>query len=192
MPEDSPLGERGKSLEEDYFRKRDRELLEKMRQASAAEEARRELSAKTGLQDPELLKELDALGFTPETVPLLFFVPLVQMAWAEGGVSDAERALIVRLARARGVEEGGAADRQLAAWLASAPAPSVVAGAQRLIRAMLDSGGGAPAIMSADELVKHLEEIAAASGGLFGLRRVSSEERALLDTLARDLGRRST
>jgi hypothetical protein len=190
MPEDNPLGERGRNLEEDYFRKRDRDLLEKMRQASAAEEARRELSARTGLQDPELLKELDALGFTPETVPLLVFVPLVQMAWAEGGVSDAERALIVRLARARAIEEGSAADRQLATWLASAPAPSVVAGAQRLIRAMLDTGAGAVATMSVEELVKHLEEIAAASGGLFGLKRVSSEERALLDTLARDLRRK--
>src|SRR5688572_21881559 len=110
MPNDNPLGDRGRSLEEDYFRKKDRELIEKMRQAAAAEAARLELSAKSGLQDPELLKELQELGFTPDTVVLLPLVPLVQVAWAEGGVSDAERKLILQLARSRGVSEGSAAD----------------------------------------------------------------------------------
>jgi hypothetical protein len=192
MAEDHPPSDRGRALEEDYFRNKDRELLEKMRQASTAEAARRELSATSGLQDPKLLDELQALGFTPDTVPLLFFAPLVQVAWADGEVSDAERTVIVRLARARGIDEGSAADRQLAEWLVSSPAPEVLAGAQRLIRAILDDARPEAITMSAEELVKHCEEIAAASGGVFGLRRVSSEERALLETLARDLGRKQS
>ena len=121
MPEDNPFGDRERALEEEYFRKRDRELIEKMRKASAADDARRAMENKTGVHDPALLQELEALGFTPETVVLLPFVPMVQMAWVEGGVSDAERKLIVQLARVRGVEAGSAADRQLAAWLASRP-----------------------------------------------------------------------
>jgi len=52
MPDDKLFGERGRSLEEDYFRKRDRELIEKMRQAEAVENARHELRKKTGLADP--------------------------------------------------------------------------------------------------------------------------------------------
>ncbi len=121
MPEDKPFGDRERALEEDYFRKRDRELIEKMRKASAAEDARRAMENKTGVHDPALLQDLEELGFTPETVVLLPFVPMVQMAWAEGGVSEAERKLIVQLARVRGVEAGSAADRQLAAWLTSRP-----------------------------------------------------------------------
>lgn len=186
---DHPLGERGRSLEEEYFRKKDRELIEKMRQASAAEQARRELSRKTGLQDPDVLQELEALGFTPETVVLLPLVPLVQMAWAEGGVSDAERKLILQLARTRGIDEGSGADRQLAAWLSSRPAPQVFTSASRLIRAMLDAPAGGTGALTADDLVKQCEAIAAASGGMFGINRVSSEERALLSTIARDLRR---
>jgi hypothetical protein len=186
MPEDNPLGDRGRAFEEDYFRKRDRELIEKMRKASAAEDARRAMETKTGLHDPALLQELEALGFTPDTVALLPFVPLVQMAWAEGGVSDAERKLIVQLARARGIDHGSAADRQLAAWLSSRPAPDVFSSAARLIRAMLDTPGGEPSL-TADDLVKYCENIAAASGGILGINRVSAEERALLNTIARDL-----
>jgi hypothetical protein len=189
MPEDHPLSDRGRNLEDDYFRKKDRELLEKMRQAAAAQNARLELSTKTGLQDPELLQTLEALGFTPETVPLLFFVPLVQVAWAEGGVTDAERTLIVQLARTRGIDEGSVADRQLAAWLATRPDAATFDGARRLIRAILDTGAAAGAAFDADDLVKYCEQIAAQSGGVFGMKRVSAEERELLSALARDLRR---
>ncbi len=186
MPEDNPLSDRGRAFEEDYFRKRDRELIEKMRKASAAEDARREMGSRTGLQDPAMLQELEALGFTPETVALLPLVPLIQMAWAEGGVSDAERKLIVELARKRGIAEFGPADSQLEAWLTKRPDAEVFTRASRLIRAMLDTPAGDHEL-SAEDLVKYCENIAAASGGILGINRISSEERALLNTIARDL-----
>ncbi len=186
MPDDHPLAERGRSLEEEYFRKKDRELVEKMRQAAAAEETRQQLRAKSGLQDPELVQELEALGFTPDTVNLLPFVPLIQVAWAEGGVSDAERKLVVRLARSRGIAEGSAADRRLADWLANRPGAGVLERAMRLVRAVLASPSQ-QGVMTADELVKHCESIAEASGGMFGINRVSAEGRAMLAALAAEL-----
>ena len=190
MP-DNPLGDRGRALEDDYFRKKDRELIEKLRRASVAEAARRELAEKSGVHDPQMLQELQALGFTPETVALLPLMPLVQMAWAEGGVSDAERKLILQLARTRGIEEGTVADRQLAAWLSSRPDPQVFSNALRLIRATLGSAPPGVVALTADDLVKYCEQIAAASGGMFGINRISSEERALLSTIARDLARKA-
>jgi hypothetical protein len=61
--------------------------------------------------------------------------------------------------------------------------------ATRLIRAMLDSAPG-KAALTADDLVKHAETIADASGGVFGvLRRVSAEERQILTELAQQLKR---
>lgn len=187
MPEDHPLADRGRSLEEEYFRKRDRELIEKMRQAEAAERSRRELSEKSGLQDPELLQELEELGFTPETVPLLPLVPVVQMAWAEGSVTPAERKMLVDLARSRGIAEGSAADRQLAQWIAHRPDASVFARAGRLIRAMLDAQAPGEGALTADDLVKYCESIAAASGGVLGIGRISAQERTLLADIAAEL-----
>lgn len=188
--DDDPLAAHKRSLEEEYFRKQDRDLIEKMKKAAAAEQTRRELEGKTGLHDPGLLRELEDLGFTPETVSLLPLVPVVQVAWAEGGVSKAENGLIVALARARGIAEGSAADRQLADWLARQPHPSVFARATRLIRAMLDSGEVRD--LTADDLVKQAERIAAASGGMFGIGRVSAEERALLARISEQLKTRSS
>jgi hypothetical protein len=186
MTDKDIFAERGRSLEEEYFRRKDKELIEKMRKTAAAEQVRSDLARRTGLIDPELLKELDELGFTPDTVILLPLVPVIQVAWAEGGVSDAERRLIVKLARARGVAESTPADAQLTQWLDRRPSDRVFAGATRLIRAVLDTPGHGD--FTADDLVKQAESIAAASGGMLGIiGRVSAEERAILSTLTDQL-----
>jgi hypothetical protein len=172
-----------RAREDEYFRRKDRELIDKMRQASATDRARQELEASSGLHDPELLQELQALGFTPDTVVLLPLVPIVQVAWAEGGVTDAERNLLLQLARQRGVAPGSPADEQLAQWLASRPADEVFARATRLIRAMLDNPRPDQQPLGVDDLLRQCEEIAAASGGVLGFRKISAEERALLQQI---------
>src|SRR5687768_9643607 len=185
MPDKDIFVERERALEDEYFRRKDKELIEKMRKAAAADVARAEMGKRTGLADPELLQELEALGFTPETVILLPLVPIVQVAWAEGGVSAAERELIVKLARARGISEGSSADAQLKEWLDRRPSDRVFTDATRLIQAMLDAPGHPGISVTADDLVKQAEAIASASGGMLGIiGRVSAEERELLKTLA--------
>ena len=173
--------------EEEYFRKRDRELIERMRQAAAAAQAERELETKTGLHDPELLRDLHDLGFTPDTIGLLFLIPIIQVAWAEGGISTAERKLILQVARSRGIDAGSAADHQLAEWLERRPSADAFTRATRLIRAMLDHPGESHTDLSADDLVRYSEKIASASGGILGVGRVSAEERATLAQIAQAL-----
>src|SRR5690606_14726869 len=75
--------ERERALEDDYFRRRDLELIEKMRQQAAAERERSELRRMTGLYEPEMLEQLRTLGFTPETIVLLPLMPALQVAWAD-------------------------------------------------------------------------------------------------------------
>jgi hypothetical protein len=187
ITDDDALAGKKRKLEEDYFRKQDQQLIERMRRAAILAQERDALEAQTGLHDPELLKDLQDLGFHTETVVLLPLVPLIQVAWAEGGVSAQERALIVDLARKRGIEAGSAADRQLSEWLAESPDASVFSRAGRLIRAMLDAGSHETHDLTPEELVKYCENIAAASGGILGIGRVSSEERTLLGQIASQL-----
>jgi tellurite resistance protein len=187
MSEHEFLDERRRASEDDYFRKRDRELIERMRQAAAAERDRSELSAKTGLDDPALLGELQDLGFTPETLPVLPLVPIVQMAWAEGGITPAERTLLIKVARERGIAEGSPADALLAGWMARKPTSDVFEKATRLIRAMLASGAPDTPTMSAEDLIKYCESIASASGGILGIGRISADERATLSEIANAL-----
>jgi len=193
MSEHDAFAERGRALEEEYFRKKDRELIEKLRLAAAADQTRGELSKQTGVTDPVLLKDLQELGLTADTVALLPLVPAVELAWAEGGITPAERQVVVSLARSRGIAEDSASDRLLNTWMASRPTPEQFAKARRLISALLDSGAPVAKDLTAEQLIKYCEEIASASGGLFGLplRAVSMEERDLLTQIANDLkGRR--
>lgn len=169
-----------RDLEEDYFRKQDLELIERMRKAAAAARARQEVGARTGLTDPDLLRDVEELGFTADTVVLLPLVPVIQVAWAEGGVTPEERALILDLARHRGVTEGSPADRMLAGWLAAHPPEAMFARATRLIKAMLAAHSPEMHDLTGDDLIAYCERIAAASGGILGLGKVSSGERAAL------------
>jgi hypothetical protein len=190
MTDHDALADRGRALEDEYFRRRDRELIEKMRQGAIANQVRDELGQKTGLHDPALLKELQELGFTPDTVVLLPLVPVLEMAWAEGGITAAERNLIVRLARGRGVVDDSVADRQLREWMTNRPDPSVFAHAGRLTAAMLAEGSDQVTRgLTADELVAYCEKVAAASGGILGLRlgSISAEEKLLLSRIASEL-----
>ena len=175
--------------EDEYFRKRDRELIERMRRAAEADQTRQDLRNATGIDDPALLQDLEALGFTPHTVALLPIVPVLQVAWAEGGVSSAERTMILNLARARGVEDGSAAGQLLVEWLDRRPSDETFRKAARLIGAMLDHpSAGVP--VDADDLLAYCEQIAAASGGMFGIGKVSAEERAALQQIAAQLKKR--
>lgn len=181
MANDELFGKR--DHEEDYFRKQDRELIERMRKAAAAKDATQPLGARSGIQDPDLLRDIAALGFTVDTVSLLPLVPILQVAWADADISPAERKLIVDFARHRGIEEGTPADRQLTDWLAHRPAADVFSRAGRLVAAMLAAGSGTAQDLSPDDLVKYCESIAAASGGILGLAKVSPTERAAIDQI---------
>lgn len=187
MAEKDGITDNARKREEDYFRKKDRELIERMRAAAAAEQTRKDLEAKTGLHDPSLIRDLEELGFTPDTLSLLPLVPVIQVAWAEGGVSDAERKLILQLARSRGLAPGSAADRQLAEWLDRRPARDVFTRATRLIRAMLDHASETHTDLTVDDLIRYCENIASASGGMLGIGRISAEERATLAQIAEAL-----
>jgi hypothetical protein len=181
---DDPLS-RKRAQEEEYFQKKDRELIEKVRQQAKVQQQLRELGERVGVTDPEVSRELAELGFTLDTVKLLPLIPVLEMAWAEGGVTPAERKMVVEVARARGVEEGSAADRQLTEWLDQRPDESVFRRAGRLISALFASGGRFD--ITPDDLLKYCEAIADASGGIFGFRRVSSDERATLERIAHEV-----
>jgi hypothetical protein len=189
MPDYDAFADRERALEAEYIIRRDHELVEKMRQARLSQHARVEMSRQTGLDDPDVIKELQELGFTPETIVLLPFIPLLEVAWVDG-VRPAERDLLVKLARRRHIEEGSVADRQLAEWMVRRPAPVVFERAGRLISALLASGSAELREgLTADQLVAYCEQIAAASGGLLGTRilSISNEERVLLSRIASEL-----
>jgi len=180
MTDKEVFGDRRRALEDEYFHRQERELMEKLRQRGLEEATRRGMSERTGVADEEILRDLQALGYTPETVMLLHLVPLLQMAWAEGSVSDSERDLILEAARARGVEKDSAADRQLAAWLTDRPSEELFEKTLRAIGAILQLRPSEERDASEKDLVTRLAAIASASGGILGFGKVSPQEQEML------------
>jgi hypothetical protein len=185
------LGDRRRGLEEEYFHRREKELIEKMQQRAAQESRRQQMAERTGVADQDVLADLEALGYGPDTVGLLHLVPLVQMAWAEGGVSARERQLVTEAARARGVTAGSDADRQLATWLADRPSAEFFDRTLRVIGAILAGRPEAERTTTKQDLLAYTTAIASASGGLMGFGKMSGEERELLKQISQELEGRS-
>jgi hypothetical protein len=179
--------DRGRGLEEEYFRRKEQELIAKMREQAEAEAAQQALGEKTGVADTQLLQDLQELGYTADTIALLHVVPLLQMAWAEGRVTMRERDLIIEAARARGIEADSPADQQLAGWLTTRPSDELFSTTLRAIGAMLESRPAEEREASKQDLVSYLTSIASASGGVLGWGSVSDAERAVLARITAEL-----
>src|SRR6185503_15546366 len=100
MAQKDALDELRKAKEEEYFHKKETELLEKLRQRGAVEAERRKLGDALPTADAQILEDLQAVGYNAETVKLLFVVPLLAVAWADGSITPRERSLILELAKA--------------------------------------------------------------------------------------------
>jgi hypothetical protein len=181
-------GDLARKKEEAWFRARDRQLLEKARKVDQRRAWRDRLAEVVGVADEAYLDDLEEHGFAPETVPLLFVVPLFLVAWSDGEVSEKERRKILLVARERGLDPKSPAWARLEGWLAARPGPSFFEHALRLLRRMLDANPEAKERV-ARHIVDRSVEVAEASGGFLGIGpKVLSEESTVLDQIAKDLG----
>jgi len=180
--------ERRRSYESEYFQRRERELIEKMRARARELAEAHEMGQATGISDDEVLKALHDLGYTRETVTVIHLVPLLQVAWADGSVSAAERAGILEAARLRGVEESSPAYRQLVGWLDQKPLDGFFEDSLRLIGDLLSAMGDDARVKARTTLLAFALAIAEASGGILGVGpKVSKEERTVIDRIAREI-----
>jgi tellurite resistance protein len=186
---DELFGDRRRALEDQYFRKREQEIREKLQRRHAQEATRQRMAERTGVADEEILRDLETLGYAPETVMLLHLVPLVQLAWAEGIVDDRERALIIEAARSRGIDEGSAADRQLTDWLKTRPSDDFFEGTLRAIGTILHLRPADERDAAERDLLSYSTAIASASGGILGFGKISPQERAVLARISNELER---
>jgi uncharacterized tellurite resistance protein B-like protein len=176
--------------EEEYFRRRDQELIEKLRADTAREAERRRLAQDAGVaENHDILKDLEALGWSGDALKLMHLFPLVHVAWADGKVEPKERELILEAARVQGVVMGSAYDRLLDA-LNNRPSEERFVRAMRVTKVLLTALPETQRAAGARTLVSLAADIAAATGGVFGFgTKVSPAEAATLARIAAELER---
>jgi len=177
------LNERGRSLEEEFFRRDDERLLQKLREKQAAESARDALSKATGITNPSVLDRLIALEVRPEMATALMIVPLVEVAWADGTLDAKERELVMAQARTSNLAEGSPELALLESWLKQRPGPKLLAAWTLTIQGLVQKMEPDEIARLKSGLLDRARNVAKASGGVLGIGKVSSQEEAMLTKL---------
>ena len=175
------LRDRGRSLEDEFFRREDKRLIEQLTALRAAEATREALGKASGITTPAVLDKLIELGIRAETVAALSIVPLVEVAWADGAIDPKERRAVLERA---GVAQDSTAGALLATWLDRRPDPKLLTAWTHLVQAMSEQLGPAEATRVKTGLLERARAVAAAAGGSFGVgSKISAAEAAMLAKL---------
>jgi hypothetical protein len=184
MPMNAIGGQSPLTTEEEYFRRRDSELIEQMRTRAAAQQRLERLSQLLQVKDEDILNAVAGLGFNETTAVLLWIVPMADVAWSDGVVTQAQRDIIVATAREEGVAPGTPADQLLTAWLEQPPPIDLFMATLKVLRDLFQLLPPCQRTEQTNQLLRRCTDVAGASGGFFGLTdRVSAIERARLSEI---------
>jgi uncharacterized tellurite resistance protein B-like protein len=179
---------RRRTFEEEYFRKKDDQLVDKLRAVFQKNVDKESLRQTTGVTDERLLDNLVALDLSGELMSAFVLYPLVEIAWADGHVHEREVQAVLAAAESRGVMPGSAPYALLEEALKNGPR----AGARDVwysyateLRKMLSAQ---ELKTFRDALLDSARRVAEASGGMLNLAfTVSGNEKKVLDAMERAL-----
>src|SRR3954468_15849496 len=103
------LGDRRKELEEAFFAKQNKQLVDKLKADKQKTLTKQAIQETTGISNDEVLERLVSLNLTGETVAALSLFPLIEVAWADGAVDKKEIAAVLDAAHSVGILKGSSA-----------------------------------------------------------------------------------
>ena len=181
----NPFEDRRRALEDEFFMKRDRALIEKLRATLEKENPRETLKQLTGIEDESVIDTMVALHVDRDTLAAFGLYPLVEVAWADGKVDESEREAFLAAAAEHGLHPGTPGHQALREFLKETPRAEArkawFAWASELNR-RLQPG---ERLTVREALLARARAVAEASGGFLGLgRRISEGEQHVLDRIA--------
>lgn len=178
------MDDRRQALEESFFKKENERILAEFRSNAAREEQEAELARVSGVTDGALLDRLFESGFRAETWIVISLVPLIEVAWADGEVSDAERAAVLEAAKTDGIIANDGARGLLESWLANKPAPDLRAEWKAYVQEIDPLLDPADRERLQRETLQRAQTVARAASGLLGLSRwISKVEDQVIEDL---------
>lgn len=183
MFDKSAFDKRERAMEDEFFHRVDEKLREELRQSMERDKSRESLAKATGLSDNDVLDALIDAGFQVTTLAALSLVPAIFVAWADDKVDEPEREQLEKAATDHGIAKAGLAWQLLESWMEQKPPKSLWNTWQQYAEAVGKSLTPTAAGILADEIYKLSKVIAEASGGLLGIGKISSKERAVLDQI---------
>jgi hypothetical protein len=183
--EDS-LHERGKAIEDLFFKQCDEKLLDNLRKEIAKKEIHEAFHHVSGISDAAALDALVEAGITPESLTSIAMVPLVVVAWADKVMEPAEKAAILQAAEVAGVHPDTASYVTMECWLEKRPSSDLLEAWKAYIRALKPTLDAVAFSQLKHSILDRAEKVASATGGFLGLgSKVSESERKVLSQLAK-------
>jgi hypothetical protein len=133
------------------------------------------------IDDAEVIEVLQDLGYTEDTLPLLYLMPVIDTAWATGSVDSRERKLIEDLAVAHGVSKGSAAFDRLTNLLAERPSEAEMETNLLAVKAILASLPADERAEAQKSLIANCTTLATVGRKLFGGREIPKAERESIE-----------
>jgi hypothetical protein len=184
----SAFEQRRDTFEGEYFMRKDRELVEKLKGVFRKKVDKDLLRQSTGVKDEQLLEKLVDLNLSGELMAAFHLYPLVDVAWADGQVDAKEAAAVLAAAEKQGMPAGSKAHAYLKERLDAGPSDDHrkiwLAYANELKRNL-----GADQLATFREDVLDLcRRVAESSGGVLGRAfAVSAAEKRAIETYGRAL-----
>lgn len=171
--------ERGKALEDAFFRKQDAKLREKLER----EATKQQLCEASGIADDKTLDALISQGVTCSTLAALTLVPLIHVAWADRMMNERERKAVLKAAHEVGIEPGSDAHALVEGWLDRRPPTALIEAWEKSVAAALPKLDEAARAELREACLGRAHKVAEATGGILAIARVSAVEREALERI---------
>ena len=184
MADEKFLGDRRTALEEEFFRKHNAKLLERLRADTTRAEARALMAAASGVGNEAVLDLLLDHGMTPATVAAIALAPLVAVAWADRKLEEKERRAVLDEAATAGVSPGSPGYELLDGWLREPPPPTLLTAWGEYARELRAALSEEERREFRDTLLRRARAVANAAGRFGGLgSKMSDAEKATLQII---------
>jgi hypothetical protein len=176
------LEKRGRVLEDEFFRRVDDELTQQLKQKMTQEEKKASLRSVIGWADDELLENLIKTGITAETLVAMALVPMVQVAWADRQMAEAEKEAILKASEEHCPPES-MGWQLLERWLNERPPKSLFETWKQYATMLVSSLTESQQEQLRHRVLQRTRSVAEAAGGFLGLMKVSAVEEQVLEEI---------
>jgi hypothetical protein len=181
VPMYDALVKRGRLMEEIFFKKKDAELVKKLKELERMKETEEALTNVSGIRDKAVLQKLIELDVTPPVLASLSVIPLIEVAWADGKIDGKEKEAVLRAAAELGFIKESIDHSLLAVWLEEPPPARLLEAWIHYINSLCSSMEEKDRISMRNLIVERARKVAEATGGFLGLgSKVSKVEEAVL------------
>ena len=184
------LGDKVRTFEDEFFRKEDQRLMERLRELREKVSSREALEKVSGIKNEAILDKLLQLGIRAEVLAALALAPLVEVAWADGSLDERERREILARAEQSGIAPGSPGHALLQSWLERKPEPKLLSAWIHMVEGLSEQMTPEQVATLRTGLVERARAIAGASGGVLGMGKVSAAEADMIQRLESAFGPR--